>query len=135
MTINLPESDYPLLLRTDFSNDLNWNKILEKIKSPQNEYEAVINFVSDKKFEALPLDHLPHFEIDQDEHDFIFLADEVSMNHIDQPILCIDLADEFGKNFRILPSILWAAANNLFISNMEFNDFADTVDEEGIYRR
>jgi len=56
------------------------------------------------------------------------------MTHFENPILCIDLADEFGRSFRVLPAHIWAVANNLFISNMDFADFADNLDTNGIYR-
>lgn len=49
-------------------------------------------------------------------------------------ILCVDLAEHYGDQFRVVPSELWAVANNLFIVNMEFEDFAKAVDSNGVFR-
>lgn len=134
MKIVFPVSDYPLLIRTDFSNDKSWGTIKSSIRSSQNEYEAVITFIDDKRFENLSLSLLPAFESDQDKHDFVFIADSQSMADHENTILCVNLAEDYGKRFRVIPSKLWAVANNLFIVNMEFSEFAEAVDLDGVFR-
>jgi hypothetical protein len=134
MKISFPISQYPLLIRTDFSYDSVWQLIKDKIMSPENEYEAVINFIDDKRFENLSLTQLPSFGSDQEEHDFVLLADSISMQNPENTILCVDLAETYGKHFRVIPSRLWSVANNLFMVNMEFNQFAEAVGQNGVFR-
>jgi hypothetical protein len=134
MKIVFPDSEYPLLIRTDFSSNTAWETIKTKVTSPDNEYEAVITFIDDRRFESLALEQLPSFETEQDKHDFVFIADSLSMHDKENTILCVDLAEDYGKSFRVIPSMLWAVANNLFITNMEFNEFAKAVDVNGIFK-
>ncbi len=134
LKITFPDSEYPLLLRTDFSNDTAWETIKKKVTSPDNEYEAVVTFIDDRRFENLALEQLPSFDTEQDKHDFVFIADSLSMHGQENTILCVDLAEDYGKHFRVIPSRLWSVANNLFITNMEFNEFAESVDLNGVFR-
>jgi len=53
----------------------------------------------------------------------------------DHPIQVIDLLEDGGgPPFRCIPPELWAVENNLNIANMGWNDFADALDEDGVYR-
>ena len=42
--------------------------------------------------------------------------------------------DEPGRTFRVIPSEMWSVENNLSIANMDFAEFADAVDEDGVFR-
>jgi hypothetical protein len=134
MAIKLPQSEYPLLIRTDFSNDAKWESIVSEINSPASGYDPVITFVNDKKYEGLIIEQLPQFEIDQEEQDFLFLADNETMSHKEGAILCIDLAENFGSSFRVLPVCISEVSNNLFITNCDFEDFQNTTATDGVYR-
>jgi hypothetical protein len=46
--------------------------------------------------------------------------------------LAIDLYGERGRTFRAIPSQIRGIENNLSIGNMDFFEFADNVDEDGI---
>jgi hypothetical protein len=39
-----------------------------------------------------------------------------------------------GRTFRVIPSEAWGVENNLSISNMGFAEFADAVDDRGVFR-
>ncbi|WP_435828452.1 DUF6924 domain-containing protein, partial [Nocardia testacea] len=39
-----------------------------------------------------------------------------------------------GRTVRILPSQMWGIENNLSIANMDFQDFADAADPDGVFR-
>ena len=134
MAIQLPQSDYPLLIRTDFSNNTKWGIIVNQVNSPANGYDPAITFINDRKYEGLTIEQLPQFELDQEEHDFIFLADAETMSHKEGAILCLDLADNFGEGFRVLPECISEVANNLFITNCDFKDFQNTTASDGVYR-
>ncbi len=134
MAIELPHSEYPLLIRTDFSNDAKWESIVNKINSPANGYEPVITYINDKRYEGLAIEQLPHFELDQEEHDFIFLVDGETISHNEGAILCIDLAENFGSHFRVIPSCISEVSNNLFITNCDFEDFQNITESDGVYR-
>ena len=50
------------------------------------------------------------------------------------PILVVDLRRERGRGFRAIPSTIQSIENNLSIANMDFFEFANAVDEDGVFR-
>jgi hypothetical protein len=67
------------------------------------------------------------------DHGIYFVADTTTMEHRDRPILCIYLL-ESQQPFRVIPSKLWSVENNLSLANMDYEEFADALDAEGIFR-
>ena len=65
---------------------------------------------------------------------FMFVVDDVTIRDADHPVLVIDLADQPGRTFRVIPSRMWSVENNLSLANMDFDEFADAVDTGGIFR-
>ena len=49
-------------------------------------------------------------------------------------LLTIDLYDEPGRSFRVPPRWFSDISANLCLANLDFCEFADAVDESGIYR-
>jgi hypothetical protein len=68
------------------------------------------------------------------EHSFVFLVDQIALTHPEHPILVVDLSDEPGRTFRVIPAEMWSVENNLAIANMDFDEFAERVDKDGIFR-
>jgi len=54
--------------------------------------------------------------------------------HSERPLLAIDVGDEPGRSFRLIPSEVQGFAVNMLISNMDFADFGDSVGPDGIFR-
>lgn len=69
-------------------------------------------------------------------HGFIFVVDQIAIILEDHPILVVKLdPDEgLGKEFRAVPSEVGDIAANLSIANMDFEDFSDSVDGNGMFR-
>jgi hypothetical protein len=67
-------------------------------------------------------------------HTFVFVADGAAVSEPEHPILVLDLAEEPGRTFRVIPSEAWGVENNLPIANMGFDEFADAVDPDGVFR-
>ena len=65
---------------------------------------------------------------------FVFLVDAEAMFQPDHPVLVVDLSEEAGRTFRVIPSEAWGVENNLRLANMDFADFADAVDDGGVFR-
>jgi len=64
----------------------------------------------------------------------MFIVDRIALTHPDHPILVVDLYDEGGRTFRIIPSEMCPVWGNLWLGNLDFDDFADHVDKDGIFR-
>ncbi len=66
-------------------------------------------------------------------HFFMFVVDRTSLTHPERPILVVDLYHEPGRTFRVIPAEAYSVQNNLSVRNMDFFEFADNVDSDGIF--
>lgn len=133
--IILPDGEErSLIIRTDFSENSKWEIICDAINNPDNEFEAYVKYINDPQFEDLDIFQLPKFRTEQTSQNFILLIDKETSLHPEYPINCIDLYDEFGRSFRVIPSEVWGITANLSMANMDFYEFADNVDSDGIFR-
>ena len=62
------------------------------------------------------------------------VADSISISLPDHPLLVVDLMEERGRRFRAIASAIASIDNNLSIANMGFSEFANAVDESGVFR-
>jgi hypothetical protein len=129
-----PATENPLAIRTDFLDEQAWQTICAAIEEPNSEYgfKATVNFISDPEYAGLTPEQLLSL-VSKDET-FAFIIDHVALTAKDNPILVVDLHHERGRTFRVIPSEMWGVENNLSIANMGFEEFADNVDSEGIFR-
>ena len=67
-------------------------------------------------------------------HTFIFVVDRLAISSPGFPVLVLDLFEMSGGEFRTIPSKIQGIENNLLIANMDFEEFADAVDERGVFR-
>ena len=134
--ITIPQTQEPLVLRTDFSNEGQWTAICTEIVTPHPEYGFIpyVEFISDIHFQNFTEEMLNSHPPTEYQHAFIFLVDDLTFSNPEHPILCIGLLHNKGMKFRTLPSEMWCVENNLSISNMDFENFIDQLDENGIYR-
>ena len=131
----LPESQDSLMLRTDFADDAAWVSFRVALEVPSAEgFQAFVSCVSDPSFDGLTIDELVRLAAVEDGRSFVFIVDQLTLSDPEMPILVVDLNEEPGRNFRVIPSELWNVENNLSISNCDFSDFADCVDEDGVFR-
>src|SRR5688500_3553675 len=130
----IPNSEDSLVLRTDFSDDLAWERLCANIQKPLGEFQAYVNFLSDPEYEGITVEELIKIVPENSNHTCIFIVDKVAISHPEHPILVVDLYEEPGRAFRVIPSQMCSVENNLSIANMDFYEFADDVDEDGIFR-
>ena len=134
----LPKTDDPLVIRTDFENEVGWTAICDLIRRPTREagqeFYAYVEFLDNADFWNLTEQELLVRVPSDYWHTFLFVVDKVATQPPDFPVLVIDLHDERGRTFRAIPSQIQGIENNLSISNMDFYEFADNVDEDGVFR-
>lgn len=132
----IPETENPLVLRTDFSNRAAWDKICAIIRKPVGifRFRANVDFVDDIEYADIPKDQLLEIIPKDYSHSFIIIVDRAAISHPDHPLLIVDLYDGPGQEFRAIPSQIQGIENNLSIANMDFKEFADSVDEDGVFR-
>jgi hypothetical protein len=61
-------------------------------------------------------------------------SDQAAWDAEEHLLLVIDLFGEKGREFRAEPSRIQSIENNLSIANMDFSDFAESCDPEGVFR-
>jgi hypothetical protein len=140
---NIPKTQHVLVLRTDFSDDSAWKSVCAAIQEPVQEVRANVDCLSDPEYDGLTVEQLtaslaPLLSVERKPFEyqeyFMFIVDRIAITHPDHPILVVDLCDEVGRTFRVIPSEVCAVWGNLWLANLDFADFADHADTDGIYR-
>ncbi len=133
---NIPETENSPMLRTDFSDEAAWKALCAAIGKPYGQYkfQANVEFVSDPAFDGVTPEEALKLIKKGYNHSFIFLVDRLALTQAEHPVLVMDLYAEPGRTFRVIPSEMWGVENNLSIANMDFADFAEAVDGDGIFR-
>lgn len=132
----LPEYDYSLVIRTEFSDDAAWEQLCRAIQEPQTEhqFQASVECISDIACSRLAPETIASVLPVDSQRPFVFLVDSKAITQADHPVLVVDLLDEIGRTFRVIPSQAWGVENNLRLANMDFSDFANSVDSDGVFR-
>jgi len=132
----IPEPENAPVLRTDFSDQMTWEKICKEILKPVGifHFRANVEFIDDIDFGDLTKDQLLEILPTAYHHSFIIVVDQIAISHPEHPLLIIDLFERSIREFRALPTQIQGIENNLSIANMDFEEFADSVDEDRIFR-
>lgn len=130
----IPATEKSLALRTDFSDEAAWQEVCAAIQQPVGEFSACVDFVDDPDFAGVDSEEVTESLLDDSERSFAFIIDHVALSRAEHPILVVDALDEPGRTFRVIPSEAWSVENNLSLSNMDFREFADSVDTDGVFR-
>lgn len=132
----IPRTENALVLRTDFSNDLIWKAICEEIQRPVGifHFRANVEFLDDAQYASITKEQLLELIPSNYDHSFIVIADQTAISHPDRPLLVVDLYEGSGNEFRAIPPQMQSIENNLSIANMDFEEFAEAVDADGIFR-
>lgn len=144
-----------VVLRADYSDQGRWDEVRQAIyaatTSDRAGFEMIVGFSQDDQADS------PDFEsfiqmIDAPEHAeslrrqfmepqrddespyLVFIADRQTIMHPDMPILVIDRRSDPIRLFRTVPSQVYMIQSNLSIMNMGWEDIANLVDEEGVFR-
>ncbi|QIS09712.1 DUF6630 family protein [Nocardia arthritidis] len=128
-----------VLVRTWFGDDRAWGSLVREVLTPSKEgFRAYSTLVNDPEFEGLSPEALKAMQ--PGGAIVSFLADELTLTHPEHPILAVwvlpsqhdDHSDY--RPFRVVPAQLWNVENNINLSNMDWEDYANRVDTDGTYR-
>ncbi|MGW5384413.1 DUF6924 domain-containing protein [Nocardia sp. NPDC003963] len=136
------EDDVSLLIRTGFGDDDAWRVVAALAMAPgtgeEAEFVATLTCIDNPENDGLSADALLDRIGDRPIY-FAFLADTVTLTDPEHPIVAVDTGPaetghERGRTVRIVPSEMWGIENNLSIANMDFADFADAAEPDGVFR-
>jgi hypothetical protein len=136
MPLPVPDEYHVLVVRTDFSDDAAWESVCDIIRfADVEEYVPTLVTLEDREYEGASADAL--FQLADPELQYFFIADSQTMTHPEQPLVVVDngtYSPHPGRTFRSVPAEVCAIDANLGISNMDFWEFADAVDNDGVFR-
>ena len=135
----IPQTNCPLVIRTDFEDDRRWTEVWDAIRAPVagpagETFYAHVDKLEDRELRDLSTKDLLANVPENYRHSFLVAADRMTMTHADQPLLIMAVRRERGRTFRALPATIQSIENNLSISNMDFFEFADAVGPDGVFR-
>ena len=125
-----------LVIRTDFSDQRRWDALRGAIAAPVGDFGflAHVEFVDDRRYVGVGTRQLLESFPKGGAHTFVIVADPTTMSQPEHPLLIVDLHTDRGREFRAIPSAIQAIENNLSLANMDFAEFADSVDADGVFR-
>jgi hypothetical protein len=129
------DPDASILIRTDFSDNVAWEGLLNALAEPNAEgFCGYFAPVDDRQFEGIDIAKLASLARQQLQNNTIYVADSETLVSGENPILCLDLHGEDDRYFRVVPAEAWGPENNLRISNMDYSDFLNAADDDGVFR-
>ncbi len=130
----IPDTLDSLVLRTDFSDEPAWQSICAAIEQPVGDFKAYVSFLSEPSYAGISVEQVLSLIPQDYPRSFLFIVDTLTLSSSEQRILVVDLYDAPGRSFRVIPSEAWSVENNLSIANMDFAEFAEVVDHDGVFR-
>lgn len=131
----LPDTRAAPVLRTDFSDQADWEAICVEIQRPSPRgFKASVTFIDDRAYEGLPKDRLLAAVPQKDSHRFMFVVDTATVTKPDHPVLVINLRARSGAEFRAVTSEIHSIEDNLSLANMDFKEFAGAAAKNGGFR-
>lgn len=131
-------ADNPWVIRTDFRDDAKWAAVCDEVAAPVREFGedfyAYLRFVDSQEYKDLDADQVIARINSTYRHTFVFIVDAVTLDAPEHPILVVDLYGDSARKFRAIPTQIQGIENNLSIANMDFEEFADSVDADGVFR-
>ena len=123
-----------MALRTDFSDVAAWESLCAAVRKPVGDFQAYVDFISDPEYDGITTSQAISLIPADSNRTFFFIIDRLALSHPDHPVLVVDLYTEPGRIFRVIPGEIWGVENNLSLANMDFAEFADSTDREGVFR-
>ncbi|MET9633857.1 hypothetical protein ABZX92_41020 [Lentzea sp. NPDC006480] len=141
---NASDGDGALLIRTDFDQQQVWDDLCELIrKYPAEGLLTDLLLIDDSCYEGATAEQLLNLVPDDAGYPYIAIADAVTAELAERPqdrsLLIVDSGylddeDEAGGTLRALVSEFPSIDANLSIANMEFGDYAEAADVDGVFR-
>ncbi|ONH26270.1 hypothetical protein BL253_25345 [Pseudofrankia asymbiotica] len=122
------------MIRTDFSDDDAWEAVCAaSVATSPEGFEAHLLFISDPAFADLTVEQVMALPGAQ-HYNALYIVDHDTISGRETPILAVDMTREPGRSLRVVPAQMQSIENNLEIFNMDFSEFADAADPDGVFR-
>ncbi|WP_309075039.1 DUF6924 domain-containing protein [Paenarthrobacter sp.] len=131
----LPSTADSLLVRTNFSDTETWLSALSFVLAQNGDgFRAYVQVVDDIAWCNADWERIRNAVLCNVEHAAVlFIMDEVALES-DYPVLVVDLDDLSHEPFRCVARRLWSVDNNLNLANMDWEEFTEDTDTDGVFR-
>ncbi len=132
--MRIPDTDDSLAFRTDYSDDAAWDIVCAAIRAPVDGFQANVTFVTDPALDGVDVAGLLDLLPSDLNRSFVFVLDAAALYDREHAVAVVDLREQRGRVFRVIPSEAWGVENNLSLGNMDFAEFADVGGADGVFR-
>ncbi|MFJ3671512.1 DUF6924 domain-containing protein [Streptomyces sp. NPDC090106] len=121
------------LVRTCFSDEESWQSLLVEVSTPnEDDFLANVDIVDDITYQGLSAQEMA--SLTPPGTALLVLADKVTLAVSDRPLLVIRTGAGPHDELRVVAAELWSVENNITWANMDWAEFTDAVDEDGVFR-
>jgi hypothetical protein len=132
---NVPDDPATPVVRTDFSDEAAWKQIQKAVTAKYSMgFSAHVRFIDDRQYDGQSGQALLQSIPGLDQYGCVFVADATAMTAEEHHLLVLDPTHPTGRTFRVIPSEAWSVENNLAIANMDYDEFANAADPDGVFR-
>lgn len=153
----IPNTNNSPLIRSDFSDDAVWQAIcsdlrkvdpvlrqaLEMMKAMNPKMSEhvedhglpplFVDIIDDPQYAGATTEQLLELVPPNTNRSCMYIVDRITISNPDHPVLVVDLQQR-GRSFRAIPEEIQPIDNNLSIANMSWEEFADNVQQDGVFR-
>lgn len=138
---DLPLTDDTTLIRTDFSDNAAWQALHTAIVTPNEDgFLANVHIVDDPAYRDVTTEQL--VSLAPAGADLMIVADRTALTSPEMPLLAVlrneadsdDQAEQDHEELRVVAKELWSIENNISIGNMDWEEFVDASDGDGVFR-
>lgn len=137
--LDVENEGIPAVVRTDFTANETWHQVKDLVTEGAEEDMAELDdeapemfiFVDDREYHGATTDELRHAVPDGVYQAVVFAADATTFSSPERDIVAVHIRT--GQTLRLLPELAFVMWNNLFQSNLGFDEMM-AFSTDGIYR-
>ncbi|MFB7504757.1 MULTISPECIES: DUF6924 domain-containing protein [Streptomyces] len=137
---SLPQTEETLLIRTDFSDEAAWQAVRTVVTTPdEDDFVAELHIVDDLAYRDLTTQQVVALVPDED--GLLIVADKKALTEAEMPLLAVlktdedeDGSEQGFDELRVFAAKLWEIENNIATANMDWEEFVDAAEEDGVFR-
>lgn len=131
--VTFPDVEVPLF-RLDYSDDQTWHEVVREALGPASDRTDPLTIVESPEFDGMDIDELlARLNEDDPRYQFFVVADASTLVDADHPFTVITAANPPGR-LSVSAHTLSDVVVNLWISNLDFEDYSAAADSDGVYR-
>jgi len=135
MSKSLPVSARVPVIRTDYRDDAAWDRLRVALATGGSEgSRGGVDLVEDQGLADLSVEEVLARLPPGLAHPVLFVVDDRALQTPGGAVVVVEPADVAPCQFRAALDQVAAINNNLSLANMDFNDFADSTDPDGVFR-